>query len=77
LDNDTLEKLADMANIADTSLARLTGVYKNNKLPCCGYELSKNSLDSHGPVYWNPNNQCVQCHVCGHVWVPRLEGFGD
>ncbi len=21
-------------------------------------------------VRWNPFNQVVQCHVCGHVWVP-------
>lgn len=22
-------------------------------------------------VMWNPYNKVVQCHQCGHIWVPK------
>ncbi len=28
-------------------------------------------------VKWNPDNGVVQCHACGHVWVPLDATAGD
>lgn len=25
-------------------------------------------------IEWNPYNQVVQCHNCGHVYVPKVYG---
>ncbi len=33
---------------------------------CCG----KNAE----AIHWNPYNEVVQCHHCGHVYVPKLYG---
>lgn len=37
--------------------------------PCCGYKWSEVQSNPY-PVFWNPLNRVVQCHNCGHVWVP-------
>jgi len=41
--------------------------FQNYEVPCCGYKASAKKY----PVYYNPFNQCVQCHNCGHVYVPN------
>lgn len=35
---------------------------------CCGY---------HDPtaIFWNEGNGVVQCHNCGHVYVPRADAL--
>lgn len=35
---------------------------------CCGYSLSSNLQY---PVMWNEYNKVVQCHNCGHIYVPK------
>jgi uncharacterized Zn finger protein len=39
------------------------------KTPCCGYEID----NARPPVMWNEFNGVVQCHNCGHVYVPRKD----
>ncbi len=40
---------------------------KTHKTLCCGYK-----IDNTRPVVmWNEFNGVVQCHNCGHVYVPR------
>ncbi|WP_175596778.1 hypothetical protein [Bacillus sp. MRMR6] len=34
------------------------------KKVCCDKVVETNS------VYWNPYNEVVQCHNCGHVYTP-------
>lgn len=36
------------------------------KTPCCGHEIDHNRH----PVYWNPYNKVIQCHVCGEIYEP-------
>ena len=38
---------------------------------CCNYEIN----DDRPVVMWNPGNRVVQCHNCGHVYVPERRGF--
>ncbi len=35
---------------------------------CCGYVYDE---PNGYPVFWNPFNMVVQCHACGHVYVPE------
>lgn len=28
-------------------------------------------------VFWNPDNNVVQCHKCGNIWVPEEETAED
>jgi hypothetical protein len=35
--------------------------------PCCKYRAE---LSNAYPVFWNPFNKVVQCHNCGHQYVP-------
>jgi hypothetical protein len=39
-------------------------------VPCCGYACVG---DAEYPVMWNPYNKVVQCHNCGHIYVPEPE----
>ena len=34
---------------------------------CCNYSAP---ITIPNPVMWNEFNKVVQCHNCGHVWVP-------
>lgn len=44
--------------------------FEGHNTPCCGNDVSA--------VYYNPDNKCVQCHSCGHVWEPlKLVNFED
>lgn len=40
-------------------------------VPCCGYQY----VDDNYPVYWNRFNGVVQCHNCGHTWVPAIRAL--
>lgn len=46
------------------------------KTRCCGYEFDGSKavgavdLRIGCPVFWNKWNGLVQCHKCGHVYVP-------
>ena len=46
------------------------------KTRCCGYEFDPAKVPGAKdprigcPVFWNVYNHVVQCHNCGHVWVP-------
>lgn len=46
------------------------------KTRCCGYEFDADKragsvgLTVGCPVMWNSYNHVVQCHNCGHVYVP-------
>lgn len=35
---------------------------------CCNYSAP---ITLPYPVMWNEFNKVVQCHNCGHVWVPK------
>ena len=35
---------------------------------CCNYSAP---ITIPYPVMWNEFNKVVQCHNCGHVWVPK------
>lgn len=35
--------------------------------PCCGYTPAPGV---EWPVMWNPFNEVVQCHNCGHIYEP-------
>lgn len=35
---------------------------------CCNYSAP---ITLPYPVMWNKFNKVVQCHNCGHVWVPK------
>ena len=39
-------------------------------IPCCGYIACIAGADY--PVMWNPYNKVVQCHNCGHIYVPEI-----
>lgn len=39
------------------------------KTTCCNYEID----NTRPPVMWNEFNGVVQCHNCGHVYVPRKD----
>ena len=38
-------------------------------VPCCDYVACVAGADY--PVMWNPFNKVVQCHNCGHIYVPE------
>ena len=38
------------------------------RTPCCNYAFWPPDL---GPIYWNPGNDAVQCHNCGHAFDAR------
>lgn len=40
------------------------------KTQCCNYPID----DKRPPVMWNEFNGVVQCHNCGHVYVPKVKG---
>jgi hypothetical protein len=58
----------------ENHLDSLNGVYRDCRLPCCGYDLSNLEKGKRGPVMWNPEKKRVQCHACGKVWVPSMMG---
>lgn len=39
------------------------------KTSCCNYEIN----NENPPVKWNEFNGVVQCHNCGHVYVPKYK----
>jgi hypothetical protein len=41
------------------------------KTDCCGKEFT---FTHDHPVKWNPYNEVIQCHMCGHIYVPAKEG---
>jgi hypothetical protein len=41
------------------------------KTLCCGYDISALALTKH-PVHWNPFNNAIQCHNCGHIYEPKV-----
>jgi hypothetical protein len=54
-----------MAAVDATPLSPQIEKQKPVTLPCCGYANPE-------AVKWNPFNQVVQCHNCGHTYTPQF-----